>query len=235
MSRITKMKIYKALIFDLDGTLTDSLQDLWLSTNHALRAMGWPGRTLDEVRRFVGNGVHLLIERAVPQGTDPRSLERCFQEFRAHYVEHCMDHTAPYAGIPDMLAALDRAGYRMAIVSNKLQVGVSVMHSQHFAQHVHVAIGEHEGVRRKPAPDMVLEAIGQLGVRREECVYVGDSDVDILTACNAGLPCISVLWGFRDREFLLAHGAATLAGSPADILHILESGQPLPACHVPQA
>ncbi len=222
------MKIYKALIFDLDGTLTDSLEDLWLSTNHALRTMGWPERTLDEVRRFVGNGVHLLIERAVPQGTAPDRLEQCFQEFRSHYVEHCMDHTAPYAGITQMLATLDSEGYRMAIVSNKLQAGVSVMHSQHFAQHVHVAIGEHPGVRRKPAPDMVQEAIGRLGVSREECVYVGDSDVDILTARNSGLPCISVLWGFRDREFLLAHGAVTLAAKPSDIIAIMDSGRPLP-------
>ena len=224
------MKRYKALIFDLDGTLTDSLEDLWLSTNHALRLMGWPERTLDEVRRFVGNGVHLLIERAVPQGTPPQMLEQCFGEFRSHYVAHCMDHTAPYEGIPEMLAGLDRAGYRMAIVSNKLQAGVSVMHRRHFAQHVHVAIGEHEGVRRKPAPDMVLEAMDRLGVKREECVYVGDSDVDILTARASGLPCISVLWGFRDRDFLVAHGAVTLVEHPGDILAAVEDGHALPAC-----
>ena len=132
-----KNMIYKALIFDLDGTLTDSLEDLRLATNHALRTMGWAERSLDEVRTFVGNGVHRLIERAVPQGTSPEGLERCFAEFRAYYVEHCMDHTAPYAHIPEMLAALDDRGYRMAIVSNKLQAGVSVMHRQLYAEHVH--------------------------------------------------------------------------------------------------
>ncbi len=229
------MKKYKALIFDLDGTLADSLEDLWLSTNHALHSMGWPGRTLDEVRSFVGNGVHLLIERAVPQGTAADMVERCFREFRTHYVEHCMDHTAPYKGIPELLAALDHKGYRMAIVSNKLQAGVDAMYSRHFARHVHVAIGEHAGVRRKPAPDMVLEAMERLGAGREECVYVGDSDVDILTAQESGLPCISVLWGFRDREFLIAHGAATLAAQPSDILAIMESGLALPARQTRQA
>lgn len=223
-----KNMIYKALIFDLDGTLTDSLEDLRLATNHALRTMGWAERSLDEVRTFVGNGVHRLIERAVPQGTSPEGLERCFGEFRTYYVEHCMDHTAPYAHIPEMLAALDDRGYRMAIVSNKLQAGVSVMHRQLYAEHVHVAIGEHAGVRRKPAPDMVLEAIRQLGVKPKDCVYVGDSDVDILTAQGAGLPCISVLWGFRDREFLLRHGATTLAAKPSDIVDIMDSGQVLP-------
>lgn len=223
-----KNMIYKALIFDLDGTLTDSLEDLRLATNHALRTMGWAERSLDEVRTFVGNGVHRLIERAVPQGTSPEGLEKCFGEFRTYYVEHCMDHTAPYAHIPEMLAALDSRGYRMAIVSNKLQAGVSVMHRQLYAEHVHVAIGEHAGVRRKPAPDMVIEAIGQLGVKPKDCVYVGDSDVDILTAQGAGLPCISVLWGFRDREFLLRHGATTLAAKPSDIVDIMDSGQVLP-------
>ena len=206
---------YKALIFDLDGTLTDSLEDLWISVNHSLRTMGWPERTLDEVRTFVGNGVHLLIERAVPQGTQVDALERCFQLFRSHYVEHCMDHTAPYPGILDLLAELSKEGYCTAIVSNKLQAGVS-------------AIGEHDGVRRKPAPDMIYEAIAQLGVKKEECIYLGDSDVDILTARAAGLPCISVLWGFRDKEFLLAHGATTLVQHPTDILDILHRGQALP-------
>lgn len=219
---------YKALIFDLDGTLTDSLEDLWISVNHSLRAMGWPERTLDEVKTFVGNGVHLLIERSVPHGTCPNKLEQCFQLFRSHYVEHCMDHTVPYPGISDMLAELNKKGYQMAIVSNKLQSGVNIIYNRHYASLIHVAIGEHDGVRRKPAPDMIYEAITRLGVKKEECVYLGDSDVDIRTAQAAGLPCISVLWGFRDKEFLLAHGATTLAQEPTDILNILHSNQPLP-------
>lgn len=211
------MKKYKALIFDLDGTLTDSLQDLWLGTNHALRLMGWPERSLDEARKFVGNGVRMLIERAVPEGTAQEDADRCLQEFRSYYVKHCMDHTAPYPGIREMLAELDAEGYLMGIVSNKLQAGVSVMHREHFTPHVKVAIGEHTGVRRKPAPDMVMEAMRELGVEAAESVYVGDSDVDILTAKAAGLTCLSVLWGFRDREFLLRHGATTLMEKPSDI------------------
>ena len=217
------MNKYKALIFDLDGTLTDSLQDLWLSTNHALQTMGWPTHTLDEVRQFVGNGVHLLIERAVPQGTSMQAIENCFQEFRSHYVKHCMDHTIPYPGIEDMLAKLDAEGYLMAIVSNKLQAGVSIMHKQHFMPHVKVAIGEHPGVHRKPAPDMVIEAMHLLGVKAEETVYIGDSDVDIDTAKASGLPCISVLWGFRDKDFLLQHGASIFAEKPSDIIRIIKN------------
>ncbi|MGN0233712.1 MAG: HAD family hydrolase [Bacteroidaceae bacterium] len=220
--------MYKALIFDLDGTLTDSLKDLWLSVNHSLRTMGWPERTSDEVRTFVGNGVHLLIERSVPQGTRPEELEQCFQLFRSHYVEHCMDHTAPYPGIPEMLSELNKDGYRMAIVSNKLQAGVNMMYNRHYASLVHVAIGEHDGVCRKPAPDMIFEALTQLKVKKEECIYLGDSDIDIRTAQAAGLPCISVLWGFRDKKFLLAHGATTLAEHPSDILDIIRRNQPLP-------
>ncbi|MGN1256507.1 MAG: HAD family hydrolase, partial [Bacteroidaceae bacterium] len=128
----------------------------------------------------------------------------------------------------DLLAELNQEGYRIAIVSNKLQAGVNMMYNRHYASFVHVAIGEHNGVRRKPAPDMIYEAITLLGVKKEECIYLGDSDVDIRTAQASGLPCISVLWGFRDKQFLLAHGATTLAQAPTDILDILHSNKPLP-------
>ena len=216
-----KNMIYKALIFDLDGTLTDSLEDLWLATNHALRTMGWAERSLDEVRTFVGNGVHRLIERAVPQGTSPEGLERCFGEFRAYYVEHCMDHTAPYAHIPEMLAALDDRGYRMAIVSNKLQAGVSVMHRQLYAEHVHVAIGEHAGVRRKPAPDMVWRALKEMNGEIEEALVVGDMTFDVDMAHNAGCKACAVTYGNGTREQLAS--ADWIIDDFAELLQKLDS------------
>lgn len=212
---------YKAIIFDLDGTLTDTLEDLYLSTNYALDSCGLPGRGIDEVRRFVGNGVRTLIERAVPEGTDSRMVEQCFEAFRAHYVIHCQDHTRLYPGVASLLTALHAKGYRMAVVSNKLQTGVTELAQLFFQGVIEVAIGEQPGIPRKPAPNMVEAALARLGIPASEAVYVGDSDVDLQTAANAGLPCISVLWGFRNRDFLVAHGATTFVETPQDILSIV--------------
>ncbi|MBQ7180663.1 MAG: HAD-IIIA family hydrolase [Bacteroidaceae bacterium] len=215
----------KTIIFDLDGTLLDTLEDLYLSVNHAMYSCGFPQRTLSEVRNFVGNGVRLLIHRAVPQGTPQPQKEACFQLFRAHYVQHCQDHTRPYPGIQEMLATLKKEGYRMGIVSNKLQAGVTELHEAWFRETIDVAVGESEGIRRKPAPDMVQHALRQLGSPATEAVYVGDSDVDLETARQAGMPCISVLWGFRERAFLSAHGATTFAERPDEIAKILSAFQ----------
>lgn len=212
---------YKAVIFDLDGTLTDTLEDLWRSTNYALASCGLPERTLDEVRRFVGNGVRKLIERAVPKDTSPTVREQCFDAFRAHYMVHCQDHTSLYPGVSTLLMALHAKGYRMAVVSNKVQEGVTELAGSFFHGLIDVAIGERPGIPRKPEPDMVREAMRQLGVLSAETVYVGDSDVDLQTAANAGLPCISVLWGFRSRDFLVAHGATTFAEKPEDVLRLV--------------
>ena len=213
----------KAVIFDLDGTLMDTLQDLFLSTNHALRSCGMPERSIDEVRRFVGNGIGMLIHRAVPDGTSAEDEARCLDHFRTHYVEHCQDHTTLYPGIREMLERLAAEGVPMAVVSNKLQTGVSELAQRWFGDLIHVAIGERDGVRRKPSPDMVQLAIREMGVRSEDCIYVGDSDVDLETARQAGLPCVSVLWGFRDRDFLLAHGATTFAEHPREILELIHN------------
>ncbi|MBO4549578.1 MAG: HAD family hydrolase [Bacteroidaceae bacterium] len=212
---------YKAIIFDLDGTLTDTLEDLFLSVNYALRSCGLPERQLDEVRRFVGNGVRKLIERAVPKGTKSPMTEKCFEAFKAHYVIHCQDHTCLYPGVATLLMTLHAKGYRMAVVSNKLQTGVDELARTFFKGVIDVAIGEQPGIPRKPEPDMVLKALEQLGVSKEEAIYVGDSDVDLQTASNAGLPCISVLWGFRSRDFLVAHGATIFAKSPQDVLSLV--------------
>lgn len=224
-TRIQKMTSgTKAVIFDLDGTLTDTLTDLADSTNFALGQLGMPVRTKDEVRRFVGNGVEKLIERAVPEGTCGEATARCLDLFRSHYVRHCKDNTRLYPHVKEMLDTLHEQGYHIAIVSNKLQAGVDELFSMFFAGGaVDIAIGERQGIRRKPAPDMLLLALSALGVECGEAVYVGDSDVDIETARNAGVPCVSVLWGFRDKDFLLAHGAVSLASSPEDVVRLVNA------------
>ena len=211
--------MYNTFIFDLDGTLLNTLDDLAASVNYALRTHGMPERTLDEVRSFVGNGVRLLMERAIPDGTDNPRFEETFATFRQYYMDHSLDKTRPYEGIPEMIHALKQRGCRLAVVSNKFYAATQEL-IRHFFPEITVAIGEHEaeGIRKKPAPDTVFEALRQLEVGKEKAVYVGDSDVDLQTACNSGLPCISVLWGFRDRDFLLAHGATTFISQPKELL-----------------
>jgi HAD hydrolase, family IA, variant 1 len=212
------MKDFNTYIFDLDGTLLNTLNDLAASTNHALRMSGMPERTVEQVRMFVGNGVHKLIERAVPEGTNREQIEAVYDEFRKYYMLHGLDSTNPYNGVPEMLAELKQRGKKMAIVSNKFYAATQELAHHFFGGIIDVAIGERDTIRKKPAPDTVFEALRMLEVEREGAVYVGDSDVDILTARNAGLPCISVLWGFRDRDFLLANGATTLVETPLDII-----------------
>ena len=211
--------MYNTFIFDLDGTLLNTLDDLAASVNYALRTHGMPERTLDEVRSFVGNGVRLLMERAIPEGAANPRFEETFATFRAYYMEHSLDTTRPYDGIPEMIHTLKQRGCRLAVVSNKFYAATQEL-IRHFFPEITVAIGEHEaeGIRKKPAPDTVFEALRQLEVGKEKAVYVGDSDVDLQTACNSGLPCISVLWGFRDHDFLLAHGATTFISRPEELL-----------------
>ena len=212
--------MYQSYIFDLDGTLLDTLGDLAASVNYALREHGMTERSLDEVRRFVGNGVRLLMERAVPDGGANPLFEDTFSTFRQHYMAHSLDTTRPYDGIPETLAALRQRGCRIAVVSNKMMAATQDLCRHFFPDTVEVAIGEHEaeGIRKKPAPDTVFAALRQLGVEKDHAVYVGDSDVDIQTAANAGLPCISVLWGFRDKNFLIQHGAKTFISAPHELL-----------------
>ena len=214
------MKEYSTYIFDLDGTLLSTLDDLAASTNYALRTFHLPERTIDEVRRFVGNGVRKLIERAVPEGEQHPEFEQILDTFRQHYLVHSLDATCPYEGIVEVLSALRQRGKRVAVVSNKFYAATAELCRHFFGDMVEVAIGEREGIRKKPAPDTVLEALRQLGVGKEGAVYVGDSEVDLETARNCSLPCISVLWGFRDRDFLLAHGATTFINSPAELLDV---------------
>lgn len=214
------MITYETYIFDLDGTLLDTLGDLAASVNFALSTHGLPEHSVDDVRRFVGNGVRKLMERAVPDGADNPLFEAAFATFRQYYMQHSLDTTRPYEGISETLSALRARGCRLAVVSNKMMAATQALCSHFFADTIEVAIGEHEaeGIRKKPAPDTVIAALKVLGVGKEDAVYVGDSDVDIQTARNSGLPCISVLWGFRDREFLKQHGAETFVSAPSELL-----------------
>lgn len=208
-------------IFDLDGTLLDTLQDLAAAVNFALRKNGMEEHSIDDIRRFVGNGVRKLIERAVPNGSKNPRIEEVFADFRSYYMQHSLDTTKPYDGITEILQELKMRGCKMAVVSNKMMAATQELVA-HFFPEIEVAIGENEaeGIRKKPAPDMVFEALNRLGAEAESAVYIGDSDVDIQTAKNAGVPCISVLWGFRNREFLLEHGAQHFIEKPSEIIGV---------------
>ena len=211
---------YDTYIFDLDGTLLNTLTDLAASVNYALRTHGMPEHSIDDVRRFVGNGVRKLMERAIPNGEANPDFEATFATFREHYMHHSLDTTQPYPGIPEALAELKAKGCRLAVVSNKMMAATVELCRHFFPDTIEVAIGEHEaeGIRKKPAPDTVFAALRELGVDKSGAVYVGDSDVDVQTAANSGLPCISVLWGFRDRDFLIQHGAKTFISAPSELL-----------------
>lgn len=215
------MKYCNTVIFDLDGTLLNTLRDLTDSVNYALNKKGYPLHSLEEIRLMVGNGIGKLMERAVPEGLTPEQFEEVFDLFKGHYALHCNDTTCPYPGIPELLLSLKKQGFRLAIVSNKVDSAVKTLRDLFFADTIPVAIGEREGVRRKPAPDTAVTALKELNVRAPEAVYVGDSDVDIETAYNAGMDCISVSWGFRDTAFLKAHGAAAIIDRPEDLLKLI--------------
>lgn len=211
------MNTYKTYIFDLDGTLLDTLNDLHASCNYALRTHGMPERSLEEVRQFVGNGVKKLMERAIPNGLENPLFEETLQTFRQHYLLHNLDTTLPYPGIMEMLQQLKAQGKRIAVVSNKFYAATQDLCKHFFGDTIQVAIGEREDIKKKPAPDTVLEALRQLQVTRQDAVYVGDSEVDVETARNSGIPCISVLWGFRSKSFLLSHGATTFIETPNEL------------------
>ena len=212
---------YQTAVFDLDGTLLDTLEDLYLATNAALERHSLPRRSRDEVRLFVGNGVEMIIRRAVPAGTDEETILAVLADFKTTYAAICEDHTKPYDGILDMLTALRERGIRVAVVSNKFDAATKKLCEKYFGELVEVAIGERAGVRKKPAPDTVYEALKELGVTLDSAVYIGDSDVDIRTAENCGMPCISVTWGLRDEDFLIENGAKALVDTPEKLLGVI--------------
>lgn len=213
----------KAVIFDLDGTLLNTLDDLADSTNYALSKFGYPTRTIEEVRQFVGNGVAKLIERAIPEGENNPNFEKCLSIFKENYAQNMYNKTAPYNGIIEMLSNLKSKGIKIAVVSNKFDLAVKELCKKYFEGFIDFAAGENEsqGIKKKPAPDTVLSVLNEFNFAPEDAVYVGDSDVDIMTAKNSKMPCISVTWGFRDEKFLLENGATILINAPSEIYNHL--------------
>ena len=214
--------MYKCVIFDLDGTLLDTLDDLWGSVNYALGEFGFPLRTKQEVCSFIGNGVVKLMERSTPEGTDEKTNKECLDAFRAHYLNHMRDNTAPYEGIIELLEKLKKENIKTAVVSNKLHSGVVGLCDEYFTNLIDVAIGVSEESERKPSPVNVFKALEKLSVSADEAVYVGDSNVDVETAKNAHLPCIGVTWGFRDRDCLEAEGAEFICDTADEVYEILK-------------
>ena len=213
----------KIIIFDLDGTLLNTLEDLKDSTNFALQAFGYPERSLKEVCAFVGNGVKKLIERALPEGENNPCFKECLETFKNHYKENMYNKTAPYKGARELLQELKKRGIKTAIVSNKFDLAVKELSEKYFKDLIDSAKGENEarGIRKKPAPDTILSVLKEFNLEANEALYVGDSDVDIMSAKNASMPCISVSWGFRNKDFLINHGAKIIINEPKELIKYL--------------
>ena len=212
---------YRTVLFDMDGTLLDTLEDLRESTNHVLRELGHPERSLEEVRRFVGNGAEMLIRRAVPDGTGEEEILRALGMFRSYYAAHCKEKTRVYDGMLALLDALRARGIKTAVVSNKPDEAVKKLSEEYFGGRMDYAVGAKDGRRCKPYPDMVDAALEALGETREGAVYIGDSEVDVQTGLNAGLPVIAVSWGFRSRETIAEAGATVIADDAAALAKLL--------------
>lgn len=213
----------QAVIFDLDGTLLNTLGDLRAATNHALEVRGLAPRSMDEIRRFVGNGIRLLICRAMPEGTPDAEIDAALDDFKAYYAAHIHDRTVPYDGIPQLLTALRKRGVKVAVLSNKIDSASQELIGYFFPGKTDVVFGEHVGVPRKPDPTSCRMVMQQLGVQPEQVLYVGDSGTDMQTAKNAGLYAVGVTWGFRSREVLTENGADVLVDHPEQILRIVDS------------
>lgn len=217
------MKV-KAVIFDLDGTLLNTLTDLSASVNYTLERFGFPLRSEREVRSYLGNGIRALVERSLP--ADKKDMtDECLKVFKDYYDIHKDDNTAPYDGIVDMLRSVKAAGLKTAIVSNKYDAAVQYLKDVTFSGLIDFAVGEGNGIAAKPAPDGVWLALKKLNAVKEESVYVGDSEVDLMTAENSGLKCVAVTWGFRDREELILRGAKNVIDAPDRLASLLISGR----------
>ncbi len=210
-----KKKLY---IFDLDGTILDTLKDLAISVNYALAVFDFPPLSDKEVADRTGNGVQRLVELSVPSGTDTKTTFAVFDIFKQHYFYHCADHTRPYDGIKDVICEIRKQGAKCAVVSNKMDSAVQELAKDYFDGLFDFVAGQKDGVRKKPYPDTVLLVLDTFGVRKEDALYIGDSEVDIATAKNADMDCLSVAWGFRDRELLKRSGATKIISKPIEIL-----------------
>ena len=220
---VNKYKKIDTVIFDMDGTTLNTLVDLANAVNYVLSAFDMPTHAIEEYRKWFGNGIRYAIRCAVPESTSEETIDKMLPVFKEYYGVHCLDETRPYDGILDLMKVLKEHGYKMAIVSNKIDPAVKELNNRFFKDYVDVAIGERDGIRRKPAPDTVIEALKELGSTEETSIYIGDSEVDFETANNSNLPSILVLWGFRDKDYLIKIGAKELADTPMDIFKILTS------------
>jgi len=214
---------YTTIVFDCDGTLLDTLTDLRNAVNYVLRAHDLPERSVPEVKAALGNGVAHLMRQSLPDSISEAEFNTYLDEFKAYYGEHLQDYTAPYPGMLDVLDTLRAKGYKLAIVSNKIQEGITPLNKEYFGDRLPVAIGERPGLQRKPAPDMVLQALKELGSTQDESIYIGDSEVDVATAKNSGLLCIGVTWGFRDEQLHKDLGVTHIARKAEDIVTIIEA------------
>ncbi|MBE6122064.1 MAG: HAD family hydrolase [Erysipelotrichaceae bacterium] len=212
---------YRLAVFDMDGTILYTLQDIVDSTNHILRSFGMPEKTLEQMRSYIGNGIMREIECSVPEGTSAEVIRQVHDAFLPYYGEHCNDTTRPYDGILSLMQDLRSAGMKTAVVSNKGDFAVQELIRRYFSEVCDMGLGEKEGIRRKPDPDMTDAVLEFFGISRDEAVYIGDSEVDIETARNSGLDCICVTWGYRDEDFLIAKGAELIAHTPQELKQIL--------------
>lgn len=212
----------KLVIFDLDGTLLYSLEDLMNSVNFALAVFGYELRTMDEISSYVGNGVQYLLRQAVPDNISEEDFQLCFECFKDHYSKHCCDKTRPYDGVIEMLKILKAKGVKVGIVSNKYQSAADETCKHYFDGLYDMVLGESDVCRRKPSPDGINIMCEKFGVEKNEAIFFGDSEVDIKTGDNAGVYCVSVLWGYRDRDFLSRNGAKLFVSNPLDITNIID-------------
>ncbi len=217
------MKKIDTVVFDMDGTLLDTLEDITDSVNYIMNRYGFPARTLQDVKKFLGNGAARLMALSIPQGLDNPQYDRCFDEFGNYYKENMQKKTSPFPKVLTLLDALSRSGYKLAIVSNKIDQAVRDLNQKYFGKYIKVAIGESDYIKRKPAPDSVFNALEQLRSSVSRTVYLGDSEVDIKTARNAGVIAVGVVWGNRDGQFLLNEGADYIINTPMELFDLLET------------
>lgn len=212
---------YKAVIFDMDGTILNTLEDLKNATNYSLRQFGMPERTLEEVRMFVGNGIRKLVERAVPSGTSEEKIAQVFDVFLEYYEIHSADNTSPYPGILELVEKLKKSGIKTAVSTNKADVPAQELGREYFNGIFDLIVGQQDGLKVKPAPDSVNKILSILDIQKKDAIYIGDSDVDVQTAKNSGLDFIGVSWGFRGREFLEKNGAKNIVDNANEILDLV--------------